>query len=249
METNYKKIIEIAKLSIEIGNNQTKLLKVYNNSIPSKLAYNFCLEYNLDYDSLKKLTYTIKNLIERANQNSILNNSIEKKNKSMNHSPLKINEDNKKQELNKKEKLKNNYENKYNDNSNKEINKSSYLNQTESSKNKIKNQKMKINKSLDEKEQKFIHNNNDIKIINIINNNNCKKDNNYNNINYGEKLYDKCMQMKKISVEKIKNEINLQQKKELSECTFKPKINAINIKCFKNNINKKEEKKETKKSE
>ena len=48
METNYKKIIEIAKLSIEIGNNQTKLLKVYNNSIPSKLAYNFCLEYNLD---------------------------------------------------------------------------------------------------------------------------------------------------------------------------------------------------------
>ena len=248
METNYKKIVEIAKLSIEIGNNQTKLLKVYNNSIPSKLAYNFCLEYNLDYDSLKKLTYTIKNLIEGTNQNSKLNNSFEKKNKSVNHSPLKINEDNKKQELNKKEKLINNYENKCNDNKNKEINKSSYLNQTESSKNKIKNQKMKINKSSDEKEQKFIYNNDDIKIINIINNNN-KKDNNCNNINYGEKLYDKCMQMKKISVEKIKNEINLQQKKELSECTFKPKINAINIKCFKNNINKKEEKKETKKSE
>ena len=133
METNYKKIVEIAKLSIEIGNNQTKLLKVYNNSIPSKLAYNFCLEYNLDYDSLKKLTY------------------------------------NKKQELNKKEKLINNYENKCHDNKNKEINKSSYLSQTESSKNKIKNQKMKINKSLNEKEQKFIYNNNDIKIINIIN--------------------------------------------------------------------------------
>ena len=40
--------------------------------------------------------------------------------------------------------------------------------------------------------------------------------------------------MKKISNEKIKNEIDLEQKKELSECTFKPKINEINIKCFKN---------------
>ena len=142
----------------------------------------------------------------------------------------------------------------------KEINKSSYLNQTESSKNKIKikNQKKKLNKSLEEKEQKFIYNNNDIKIINIINSNNEEKKDNINinnitNINYGEKLYEKCMKEKKISVEKMKKEINLQQKKELSECTFKPKINAINIKCFKNNTNinikKIEEKKEAIKKE
>ena len=58
---------EIAILSIEIGNNQIKLLKIYNNSIPSKIAYDFCLEYNLDYDSLKKLTFEIKNLISESN--------------------------------------------------------------------------------------------------------------------------------------------------------------------------------------
>ena len=63
MNKNTQNILEIAILSIEIGNNQTKYLKVYNTSIPSKLAYNFCLEYNLDYESLKKLTYEIKNLI------------------------------------------------------------------------------------------------------------------------------------------------------------------------------------------
>ena len=93
-----KEIIEIAVLSIEIGNNQIKYLKIYNNSIPSKLAYNFCLEYNLDYESLKRLTYEIKNLIIESNKKTQLNKSFEKsrkndnliqikRNKSVNHSP------------------------------------------------------------------------------------------------------------------------------------------------------------------
>ena len=92
---------EIAILSIEIGNNQIKYLKIYNNSIPSKLAYNFCLEYNLDYESLKKLTYEIKNLISESNKKHLLNKSYDKsnkidnfiqikKNKSVNLSPIKV---------------------------------------------------------------------------------------------------------------------------------------------------------------
>ena len=94
-------INEIAILSIEIGNNQTKFLKIYNNSIPSKLAYNFCLEHNLDYESLKRLTYEIKKLITESNKTTQLNKSFEKsnkldnviqvrKNKSMNISPIKV---------------------------------------------------------------------------------------------------------------------------------------------------------------
>ena len=101
MNKNTQNILEIAILSIEIGNNQTKYLKVYNTSIPSKLAYNFCLEYNLDYESLKKLTYEIKNLISEANKKHQRNRSFEnskksenfenfKRYKSMNSSPSRI---------------------------------------------------------------------------------------------------------------------------------------------------------------
>ena len=267
-KTSNKKIIEIAILSIEIGNNQIKSLKIYNNSIPSKLAYNFCLEYNLDYESLKRLTYEIKNLIVESNKKMQKNKSYEKRNgnynenfiqkkinKSVNQSPKKKHESlNEIKKYNFKditksikrpiefefkikikkdqnyldEKSRNNnniiYKNKKNviNINNKEINKSSYLCQTASSRSKIKNQKMKLNKSLENEEKKL----------------------NENKINNGEKLYDKCMKMKKLSIEKIKNEINLKQKKELSECTFKPKINGINIKCFKNNAIKKSDKKE-----
>ena len=37
----------------------------------------------------------------------------------------------------------------------------------------------------------------------------------------------------------VKEDINKEKAKELLECTFKPKINGINIKCFKNNSHKK----------
>jgi hypothetical protein len=279
--------MEIAILSIEIGNNQTKYLKIYTNSIASKLAYNFCLEYNLDYESLKKLTYEIKNLInETKNQHTTIkiNKSFEKnmkkddfnqsnknKNKSMNNSPYKYNnksndKSNKKYnfidiaknikkpyeldyKVQYKEKEKNtndeqlkinfkkcNEENSINNNIIKNSNtKLNYLAPTTSSKSKIKKQKIKI------KEANSLQYNKNVKIINIINNNfNYEKSENKKNqeINFGEKLYDKCMKIKKINLEKAQKEINLEIKKELIECTFKPKINTINIKCFKNQNNK-----------
>ena len=283
-----KEITEIAVLSIEIGNNQIKYLKIYNNTIPSKLAYNFCLEYNLDYESLKRLTYEIKNLIIESNKKPQFNKSFEKsrkndnliqikRNKSVSHSPKRddtniytkqkynfkdITKEIKKpiefdykikynKEQNIIEEEKNNYiyrntNNNIKNNNKKEISRSSYLSPTESSKCKIRNQKVKMNKTFENEGKKLISNNN-LKIINIMNNENLKNDKernkvkserNKSDINYGEILYDKCMKMKKISNEKIKKEINLEQKKELDECTFKPKINTINIKCFKNNNKK-----------
>ena len=277
---------EIAILSIEIGNNQMKYLKIYNNSIPSKIAYDFCLEYNLDYESLKKLTFEIKNLISESNKKQKLNKSYEKsnkidnfiqirKNKSVNISPIKVvkikkeikkynfkdiakeiqkpldydfklkTEDKEKLIYNQKykEKINNvdiNNNNKLSKENKKEIN-AHYLSQTESSKTKIKNKKLKEYKPFESEGKnykidniKLINNNNNLEIEN----NKVKSDRNKYEINFGEKLYEKCMKMKKISNEKIKNEFDMEQKKLLSECTFKPKIHEINIKCFKNiNIN------------
>ena len=277
---------EIAILSIEIGNNQMKYLKIYNNSIQSKIAYDFCLEYNLDYESLKKLTFEIKNLISESNKKPKLNKSYEKsnkidnfiqirKNKSVNISPIKVvkikkeikkynfkdiakeiqkpldydfklkTEDKEKLIYNQKykEKINNvdiNNNNKLIIENKKEIN-AHYLSQTESSKTKIKNKKLKEYKPFESEGKnykidniKLINNNNNLEIEN----NKVKSDRNKYEINFGEKLYEKCMKMKKISNEKIKNEFDMEQKKLLSECTFKPKIHEINIKCFKNiNIN------------
>ena len=277
---------EIAILSIEIGNNQMKYLKIYNNSIPSKIAYDFCLEYNLDYESLKKLTFEIKNLISESNKKPKLNKSYEKsnkidnfiqirKNKSVNISPIKVvkikkeikkynfkdiakeiqkpldydfklkTEDKEKLIYNQKykEKINNvdiNNNNKLIIENKKEIN-AHYLSQTESSKTKIKNKKLKEYKPFESEGKNYKIDN--IKLINSnnnleIENNKVKSDRNKYEINFGEKLYEKCMKMKKISNEKIKNEFDMEQKKLLSECTFKPKIHEINIKCFKNiNIN------------
>ena len=276
----------LAILSIEIGNNQMKYLKIYNNSIPSKIAYDFCLEYNLDYESLKKLTFEIKNLISESNKKPKLNKSYEKsnkidnfiqirKNKSVNISPIKVvkikkeikkynfkdiakeiqkpldydfklkTEDKEKLIYNQKykEKINNvdiNNNNKLIIENKKEIN-AHYLSQTESSKTKIKNKKLKEYKPFESEGKnykidniKLINNNNNLEIEN----NKVKSDRNKYEINFGEKLYEKCMKMKKISNEKIKNEFDMEQKKLLSECTFKPKIHEINIKCFKNiNIN------------
>ena len=291
---------EIAILSIEIGNNQMKYLKIYNNSIPSKIAYDFCLEYSLDYESLKKLTFEIKNLISESNKKPKLNKSYEKsnkidnfiqirKNKSVNISPIKVvkikkeikkynfkdiakeiqkpldydfklkTEDKEKLIYNQKykEKINNvdiNNNNKLIIENKKEIN-AHYLSQTESSKTKIKNKKLKEYKPFESEGKnykidniKLINNNNNLEIEN----NKVKSDRNKYEINFGEKLYEKCMKMKKISNEKIKNEFDMEQKKLLSECTFKPKIHEINIKCFKNiniNNNTKFIKKEKKKIE
>ena len=280
--SNKNNVNEIAILSIEIGNNQMKYLKIYNDSIPSKIAYDFCLEFNLDYESLKKLTFEIKNLISESNKKPKLNKSYEKsnkidnfiqirKNKSVNISPIKVvkikkeikkynfrdiakeikkpldydfkmkTEDKDKQIYNEKYIEKNRNDDINNNNKmligNKKEKTAHYLSQTESSKSKIKNKKLKEYKLLGSEGKNYINDN--IKLMDNKDNfenekNKIKNERNKSDINFGEKLYEKCMKMKKISNEKIKNEINLEQKKLLSECTFKPKIHEINIKCFKN---------------
>lgn len=52
---------EILMLGIEIGDGEKKYLKIYNDSKPEQLAYEFCLQNNLDFDSLQELTTQIRN--------------------------------------------------------------------------------------------------------------------------------------------------------------------------------------------
>ena len=71
---------EIMILSIELNENHKKFLKIYSDSKPEELAYDFCLQNSLDFESLKDLTNEIKNVLKlnKDNKNQINNNLIEK---------------------------------------------------------------------------------------------------------------------------------------------------------------------------
>ena len=291
-------------LLIELGNNEKEYLKIYGDSNPDKLAYNFCLEHNLDFNSLQKLTFEIKNALNESKKKENLNNSFElTANKIPINNKLQIKENNslknihsKNDVIEKKNINRNSFKQKYNfkdiskslqspiiykfkiiikdkdsskkklkrknlaktetnsyfignnranfkNNEKKEKVKSNYLSPTESSSLKIKN---KNNSELKNKRAKTYNNN--IKIINIINNNISNSTNhlekNFNIVNnnknnedkknFGKKLYKKCIKLKEISNENTKNTIN----KDKKEHSFKPKVNQVNIKSIKFKIKK-----------
>ena len=64
---------EIMILAIELGDNEKKYLKIFNNTFPEKLAYEFCLQNNLDFNSLQELTEEIKNALNNNNNNNYNN--------------------------------------------------------------------------------------------------------------------------------------------------------------------------------
>ena len=42
-------------LAIELGDKNKQLLNIYLDSKPEQLAYDFCLQNNLDFDSIQNL--------------------------------------------------------------------------------------------------------------------------------------------------------------------------------------------------
>ena len=50
-------------LAIELGDKKKQLLNIYIDSKPEQLAYDFCLQNNLDFDSMHNLTEEIKNAL------------------------------------------------------------------------------------------------------------------------------------------------------------------------------------------
>ena len=51
-------------LSIELGDQKKKLLNVYEGTRPEQLAYDFCLQNNLDFESMQNLTEEIKTALQ-----------------------------------------------------------------------------------------------------------------------------------------------------------------------------------------
>ena len=74
-ETTEKPQKELLVLAIELGDQNKKYLKIFPDSKPEQLAYDFCLQNNLDFDSLQNLTEEIKNVLN----NNLPENSEHKK--------------------------------------------------------------------------------------------------------------------------------------------------------------------------
>ena len=57
-------------LAIELGDKNKQLLNIYLDSKPEQLAYDFCLQNNLDFDSMQNLIEEIKNALANYNADS-----------------------------------------------------------------------------------------------------------------------------------------------------------------------------------
>jgi hypothetical protein len=66
-ETNkYKKPFYL--MTLEDNNGECKQIKIYQNSDPFELSYNFCKENNLDFESMKYVKKNIKEIIKKFNE-------------------------------------------------------------------------------------------------------------------------------------------------------------------------------------
>ena len=52
-------------MTLEDNDGKCKQIKIYQNSDPFELSYNFCKENNLDFESMKYITKNIKETIKR----------------------------------------------------------------------------------------------------------------------------------------------------------------------------------------
>ncbi len=73
---NQKKELMILAIDLE---NEKKFLKIYNDTNPEELAYNFCYKNNLDFNSMNSLIEEIRKVFK--NKNLSINKVIEEKEK------------------------------------------------------------------------------------------------------------------------------------------------------------------------
>ena len=103
-------------LSIELGDKKKQLLNIFLDSKPEQLAYDFCLQNNLDFDSMQNLTEEIKNALANYKADS---SNQELKNQSNEENVQKI----------EKEEKEENIENNDNSNNKEEENEIEYKNE------------------------------------------------------------------------------------------------------------------------
>ena len=68
----YKNNMPFYLLTLEVINNgEPKQIKIYPNSDPFELSYNFCKENNLDFESMKYVTKNIKEIVKKFNKDDL----------------------------------------------------------------------------------------------------------------------------------------------------------------------------------
>ena len=55
-------------MTLETNNGERKQIKIYQNSDPFELSYNFCKDNNLDFESMKYVKKNIKEIIKKFNE-------------------------------------------------------------------------------------------------------------------------------------------------------------------------------------
>ena len=77
-EQNQEEKKALLTLAIELGDKKKQLLNIYLDSKPEQLAYDFCLQNNLDFDSMQNLTEEIRNALSnyKSEPNQDLKNQI-----------------------------------------------------------------------------------------------------------------------------------------------------------------------------
>ena len=83
-------------LSTELGDKKKQLLNIYLDSKPEQLAYDFCLQNNLDFDSMQNLTEEIKNALANYKADS---SNQELKNQSNEENVQKIEKEGKEENI------------------------------------------------------------------------------------------------------------------------------------------------------
>ena len=80
-EQNKESKKALLTLAIELGDKKKQLLNIYLDSKPEQLAYDFCLQNNLDFDSMQNLTEEIKNALSnyKNEPNQDIKNHISEK--------------------------------------------------------------------------------------------------------------------------------------------------------------------------
>ena len=64
----YKNNMPFYLLTLEVNNGESKQIKIYPNSDPFELSYNFCKENNLDFESMKYVKKNIKEIVKKFNK-------------------------------------------------------------------------------------------------------------------------------------------------------------------------------------
>ena len=74
----------IYKMTIESERGRKEIIHIYPNSKPEEIAYNFCKENNLDFETLELMINQIKKLMNYKNQKKEENNkeNINKENEN-----------------------------------------------------------------------------------------------------------------------------------------------------------------------